>query len=90
MPPKENEHEIELVFVINGEDYPVEANSRAPLVVAVEKALTKSQNTGRPIDEWEVRDIHGVLLDKSQTPHDLGLKHKAHLFLSLRVGAGGN
>ena len=82
-------HRIRLVFIINGVDYPVEVNVEASLALAVERALVESRNTGRPPDEWEVRNAAGVLLEKGRTIEDLGLKNGARLFLSLRVGAGG-
>ena len=84
-------HKIALVFIINGQDTPVEANVEAPLAVAVEYALKASGNTGRrEAEEWEVRDASGVLLEKARKIKDLGLKNGARLFLSLRVGAGGD
>ncbi len=82
---------ITLIFIINGENFPVEANVNAPLLVAVEKALAVSGNTGRRDPrEWEVRDSSGVLLELDRTIKELGLKDGARLFLSLRVGAGGD
>jgi Protein of Unknown function (DUF2604) len=80
---------IQLIFIINGQSFPVEANSRAPLLEAVRRALHESGNTGRPADEWEVRDVQGVLLPKNRTPQELNLQNGARLFLSLQVGAGG-
>ena len=85
----EQHHKIGLIFIINGQDFPIEANVQAPLMEAVQRALAGSGNTGRPADEWEVRDAGGVLLEKNRTPKDLGLDNGARLFLSLRVGAGG-
>ena len=84
------DHKVSLIFIINGEPLPVETNANAPLRAAVAKALSESGNTGRPPDEWEVRDSGGVLLDKNRSIDDLELKNGARLFLSLRVGAGGN
>ena len=86
----QGEHRISLIFIINGESFRVETNVNAPLSSAVEKALSTSGNTGRPLAEWEVRDSSGVLLDISRKIKDLGLKDGARLFLSLRVGAGGD
>lgn len=80
---------IQLIFIINGQSFPVEANSHAPLLEAVQRALLESRNTGRPADEWEVRDIQGVLLPKNRTPKELNLHNATRLFLSLQVGAGG-
>lgn len=86
----DDEKKVKLIFIINGESFPVETNVNAPLSAAVERALSQSGNTGRPLSEWEVRDSSGVLLDTSRKVKDLGLKDGARLFLSLRVGAGGN
>jgi hypothetical protein len=89
VPPDEDK--IRLIFIINGENFPVETNAHAPLIVAVERALVLSGNTGRRDPrEWEVRDSGGVLLEVDRSIKDLGLKDGARLFLSLRVGAGGN
>ncbi|MGB5079885.1 MAG: DUF2604 domain-containing protein [Burkholderiales bacterium] len=85
----EKDHKVRLIFIINGQDFPIEANIQAPLMEAVQRALAESGNTGRPPDEWEVRDAGGVLLEKNRTPKDLSLNDGARLFLSLRVGAGG-
>lgn len=86
---KDKDHKLSLVFIINGQDFPIEVNARAPLISAVQRALGETGNTGRPPEEWEVRDAGGVLLEKHRTPGDLGLRDGARLFLSLRVGAGG-
>jgi hypothetical protein len=87
----EGHHTISLVFIINGENFPVEANVEASLIVAVEKALVLSGNTGRRDPrEWEVRDSNGILQEVERTVKELGLKDGARLFLSLRVGAGGD
>jgi hypothetical protein len=80
---------IKLIFIINGQDFAIETNTNAPLMAAVQRALAESGNTGRPPEEWEVRDVSGVLLEKNRKPRDLGLQNGARLFLSLRVGAGG-
>lgn len=85
----EKEHKIRLTFIINGQDFVIEANIHAPLKAAVQHALAESGNTGRDPDEWEVRDVSGVLLEKDRTLKDLGLHSGARLFLSLQVGAGG-
>lgn len=84
------EQKIRLVFVVNGEDVVVNANIHAPLAVAAEHALKESQNFGsRSLDQWEVRDAKGVLLEMNRKVGDLGLQDGSRLFLSLRAGAGG-
>lgn len=90
MPQKDRKDEkIILIFIINGQDFPIEVNVHAPLIEAVHRALAESGNTGRPVGDWEVRDTGGILLEKERTPKDLGLHNESRLFLSLRVGAGG-
>lgn len=79
-----------LMFIVNGEDVPVEVNPNQPLHVARSKALAQSHNTGRPHDEWEVRDITGSLIvDLSRPIESYGFGPDTRLFLTLRVGAGG-
>jgi len=86
----QKDHAITLVFIINGENFPVELNAELLLIGAVESALRLSGNTGRRDPrEWEVRDARGVLLEVDRSVVNLGLKDGDRLFLSLRVGAGG-
>jgi hypothetical protein len=82
-------HRLKLIFIINGQDLLIEADRNAPLKLAVMRALEISGNTGRPAEEWEVRNVGGVLLEQNRTPEELHLENKARLFLSLQVGAGG-
>jgi hypothetical protein len=85
----QQDHKVMLIFIINGQDFPLETNIKAPLKSAVQRVLAESGNTGRPPDEWELRDAAGVLLETHRTPEELGIINGARLFLSLRVGAGG-
>lgn len=82
-------NKITLTFIINGVDVPIEANSNQPLTVARDKALKASNNTGRPVDEWEVHNENGEALDPHKKVKDLGLADGDRLFLTLKVGAGG-
>ncbi len=82
-------NKITLIFIVNGVDVPVEANIHEPLKVARNKALTDSNNTGRPMDEWEIHNDAGQALDPDTKIVDLGLADGARLFLNLKVGAGG-
>jgi len=84
------EQKITLVFIINGENFPVETNVNAPLQSSVQRALADSHNTGRDPSEWELRDANGALIELHRTPKELRLENGARLFLSLRVGAGGS
>jgi hypothetical protein len=86
---RERVHGFTLIFIINGQDYPTHVDPRLPLSIGVQRVLQESGNTGRPADEWEVRDAAGVLLETNRSPHELGLHDGTRLFLSLKVGAGG-
>jgi len=85
---KEKNH-ISIVFVINGVATAVEANINEPLKAARNKALGQSNNTGRPMDEWQVHTEDGALLDADKKIEALGLEDGVRLLLSLTVGAGG-
>jgi hypothetical protein len=88
---RSNRDRFFLVFIVNGEDFKIEIDPNDLLRIAVEKALSESGNTGRQDPaEWEVRDSAGVLLEMARKIKDLGLADGARLFLSLKVGAGGN
>ncbi|MFI5298499.1 MAG: DUF2604 domain-containing protein [Polyangiales bacterium] len=80
---------VPLTFVVNGEDVPVELDLNAPLSEGRRMALDQSRNTGRPAEDWEIRDEAGRLLEPAMTPSSLDLLPRALLFLSLRIGAGG-
>lgn len=82
---------IRLIFVVNGEEIPLEVPLTEPLHSAVAKALAVSHNTGRPPSEWELRYESGEIInDQSRPVGDYGFVDGAHLYLTLRVGAGGN
>jgi len=87
MPDKDKK--VTIVFVINGEDVTVEQNENAPLKAARDKALEQSGNTGRPFDEWEIRNEQGELLDPTAKIETFGFTDGVRLFLNLMVGAGG-
>jgi len=55
---------VPVVFIIGGDDTLVRVSTDESLRAAKERALIDTRNTGRPPDEWEVRDSGGVLLDQ--------------------------
>ncbi len=69
---------ITLIFIINGQEWPIKANAHATLLSAVERALNESHNAVRPTDEWEVRTVSGVLLEMNASPLALGLHDGAN------------
>lgn len=92
--PEDKKHEehnkITLTVIVSGAPTQVEANIHEPLRVVVEAALDQTGNdTGRALDEWEIKDSSGNQLDVSQKIQDFNFPPGTKLFLSPRIGAGG-
>lgn len=80
-----------LHFVVNGEVVSVDAPPQEPLHGARDRALVQSFNTGRPVDDWEMREESGILIsDLSRPVNAYGFGPDTRLYLTLVVGAGGN
>lgn len=80
---------MNIIFIINGENVPVELDMDEPLCVWRDRALQKSHNTGRPFAEWDVRDERGVRLSPWDTPADRDFANNERVFLCLQMGCGG-
>ena len=61
----------------------------APLRVVAEHALSRTQNTGRPLSDWEFKDAEGRALDLSRKVGDYHFAGGAVLYLTPTVGANG-
>jgi len=81
--------QLALVVVINGQPFAVEANVNAPIRTVVEKALAKSNTTGQPAENWELRNDAGALLELAKKVGDFRFPAETKLFLSLKAGVGG-
>jgi hypothetical protein len=76
--------------VINGVGIDVPTTRDSLLRTIALDALQKTGNdTGRPIDEWELKDKDGTLLDMSLTIEHYGFESGVKLYLAPKVGAGG-
>jgi hypothetical protein len=85
-----SEHEIEITVIVNGQPVELEhVNVKTLLRAVVERALEKSGNSGQPIDNWELRDSAGQVLDLSKTVAHYGIVSGTKLFLNLKAGVGG-
>lgn len=80
---------IRLKFVVNGVPTTVSGKPTDQLKALLERALKDSENTGQPVDNWQVTDEPGHVLDVTKTLADLGLKDQALLLVSLKAGAAG-
>lgn len=78
-----------LTIVVNGVPTEIERNVNAPLKSTIEKALEQTGNTGRPLDDWELRDIQGNVLDLGRKIGDYQFPADVKLFLNLKAGIGG-
>jgi hypothetical protein len=80
---------FEITFVINGEPQKVKAAPSDRLMDVLEVALKESENTGQPVDAWQVTDEPGKVLDLAKTLAELGIANGAVLLASLKTGAAG-
>lgn len=82
-------YEINLEFVVNGQSVTVKADSLWQLGEAVQEALKKSGNVGQPLDNWELRDTAGNVVDMGLKLGRTDIKDGTKFFLSLKAGIGG-
>lgn len=82
---------LHLTFVVNGEEVPLELEPHEPLHAAVQQALERSKNTARQAAEWELRYENGIVIpDQTKPVREYEFADGTHLYLTLRVGAGGH
>lgn len=77
-----------LNFIIEGDLFTGQYDANKTLREVLEHALNKSQHTGRPVDDWQVK-VAGITLDVNQKLSNLGLSDEVKLVVSLKTGAGG-
>lgn len=82
-------NKIDLVVVVNGVETFVEANRNAPLHTVAEHALAKTGNTRRPLNDWELKDEQGRMLDLARKVGEYHFGEHAVLYLTLLVGVNG-
>jgi hypothetical protein len=80
---------ITVKVIVNGTPTDAKTNVNAPLKSVIEKALEQTGNTGRPIEDWELK-WNGQVLDPNKKGNDYDIPDRAELFLSLRAGQGGS
>lgn len=80
---------ITLNVIVSGTPTEVRVNTNAPLHVAAKRALQQTGNEGRPLEDWDVKDEAGNLLDPDKKIEEYGLAEGATIFLSLKAGVGG-
>ena len=81
---------ISIIVVVNGQPTEVDAFDDAPLSAVIPDALSQTDNSGQPPENWELRDTDGTLLDLDKKIEDYGFPPKFRLFLNLKAGVGGH
>ena len=84
------ENLIEFTIVVNGTPITEKFKAEATVESVVEDVLKKSGNTGQPLENWELRDSSGQVIDFDKIIESVVQKEGSELFLSLKAGVGGN
>ena len=81
---------LTLTFVVNGASTEVPVSLDDILRDAAMKALKATGNEeGRPIEEWDLKDSEGAVIDMSSHVEAHGFTSETKLYLSPKIGAGG-
>lgn len=86
---KSKPNELKLKVVVNGQPVELSGNLNAPLRTVINKALEVSGNSGQPVENWELRDAGGQVLDPARKLEDFQFATDVTLFLNLKAGVGG-
>lgn len=78
---------FEIIFVINGQEYPFDVNPNQAIKAGMVKAL-KDAGIKSP-EGWEIRTEAGEKLNTSDSFKDQGIIKPTKLFLSKGAGRGG-
>ena len=81
---------IEIVIIVNGEPVTEKAHPDEEVGEVVSRALNDSGNSGQPLNNWELRDESGHVIDFGRKFRNLDIKPGATLFLNLKAGVGGD
>ena len=86
---KGKDGDIDLIVVVNGQPIPIEAHAQEPLHTVAQQALNKSGNSGQPLQNWEMRDGAGNVLDLARKVGEFHFPDGTKLFLNLKACVGG-
>jgi hypothetical protein len=80
---------VDLLVLVSGDEVKVKAKPDDTLLDVATKALEKSENVGQPIENWELRNEDGDVLDLARTVSSYGLASGTLLSLTLKAGVAG-
>ncbi len=83
-----SEKKIEMIFVIQGKEFPVEVNINQSIKAGVHKALKQVEQQGS-LEGWELRTESGNKIDMNSSWVDNNITEPNKLFLSRGAGRGG-
>ena len=83
-----NEKKFEIIFVIQGKEFPIEVNINQSIKAGVHKALKQAGQPGS-LEGWELRTESGKLIDMNSSYKDQDIMSPTKLFLSKGAGRGG-
>jgi len=86
---KNKDGDVDLIIIVNGQPVPIDANANEPLRTVAQQALDKTGNSGQPLQNWEMRDSGGNILDLDRKVGDFHFPDGTKLFLNLKAGVGG-
>jgi hypothetical protein len=86
---KGDDKKIDLTIVVSGDEVKIKAKLDDTLGDVAQKALDKSENIGRPLTDWILRNENGEVLDLNRTVGSYGLKDGDLLSLTLEAGVAG-
>lgn len=84
-----SENKVSLRIVVAGQEVDIVANVNAPLKTVAQHALKETDNTGRELSDWEIKDENGKLLDITRKVGDFNFASGTLLYLTLAVGING-
>ena len=83
-----NESKFEIIFVIQGKEFPVDVNINQSIKAGVHKALKLAGQPGS-LEGWELRTESGEKIDMNSSWKDNNITGSTKLYLSKGAGRGG-
>ncbi|HZF93889.1 MAG TPA: DUF2604 domain-containing protein [Allosphingosinicella sp.] len=80
---------VDLIVLVSGSEVEIKAKLNDTLGEVAEKALKKSENVGQPLENWDMRNEDGEVLDLGRPVGSFGFAEGALLSLTLKAGIAG-
>lgn len=80
---------VTLIAIVGGDPVKVKANADEPLESIIPDALEKAGTTGRPPEDWLIKDKEGNLYDRHKLIREYHFPTEFAVYLSLGTGEAG-